>query len=198
MTTEVLDNTEKVVEFVPLLNFEDKYEILNKYPFTIRRKNNHYKISENFDNYGYVKVHINNISMKKHRLIALQFIPNDDPEHKTEVDHINHDRSDNHLSNLRWVNHSNNCINKTGNKSVKYEFYDEIPDESIIIDNYVNHSLENYYYYDNIFYFYNGIQYRKLHINEDKYGNKFVKMKDKNNKYFNLSYSKFKKLYDLT
>ena len=39
----------------------------------------------------------------KHVLIARQFIPNDDPKNKIEVDHINRNRADYHLSNLRWV-----------------------------------------------------------------------------------------------
>ena len=35
--------TESIVEFVPLNNFED-YEILNTYPYSIRRKDNHREV----------------------------------------------------------------------------------------------------------------------------------------------------------
>jgi len=45
-----------------------------------------------------------------HRLIADMFIPNSDIF--TEVDHINHNRLDNRLENLRWVTRSDNGRNQ--------------------------------------------------------------------------------------
>ena len=48
-----------VAEFVPLLNFEDDYEILNVYPFTIRRKRDHYEVSEWDRGKGYPCVSLN-------------------------------------------------------------------------------------------------------------------------------------------
>jgi hypothetical protein len=44
-----------------------------------------------------------------HRLLALQYIPN--PEKKTDVDHIDRNRSNNDLSNLRWATHRENGNN---------------------------------------------------------------------------------------
>lgn len=46
------------VEFVPLLDHDD-YEILNKYPFTIRRKKDHYEISECDNGEGFLTVSLN-------------------------------------------------------------------------------------------------------------------------------------------
>lgn len=44
-----------------------------------------------------------------HRLVALTFIPN--PDNKAEVDHINRNKLDNSISNLRWVTHGENQLN---------------------------------------------------------------------------------------
>ena len=48
-------------------------------------------------------------TIKIHRLVALAFIPN--PDSLPVVDHINGDRSDNRVENLRWVTHSENSNN---------------------------------------------------------------------------------------
>lgn len=45
-----------------------------------------------------------------HRLVAETFIPN--PNGYKEVDHIDHNKQNNHVSNLRWVTHSENMKNK--------------------------------------------------------------------------------------
>jgi hypothetical protein len=51
---------------------------------------------------------------KIHRLIAQEFI--DNPHNKPCVDHINRDRKDNFLDNLRWCTASENSRNKTKRK----------------------------------------------------------------------------------
>ena len=44
-----------------------------------------------------------------HRLVALEFLEN--PDNKPSVDHINGDKTNNCVSNIRWVNHSENGMN---------------------------------------------------------------------------------------
>ena len=46
-----------------------------------------------------------------HRLVAIAFLSN--PENLEEVDHIDRDKSNNHVSNLRWASISQNRINRT-------------------------------------------------------------------------------------
>ena len=190
-------STESAIQFVPLKGFEDDYEILNEYPFTIRRQSDQYEIKESTAGNGYVTVHLNGVTQNKHELIALQFIPNDDPEHKTQVDHKNKHRDDYHIENLRWVTRSQNGLNKSSHLGIIYEYVDDIPEDSLVVDEYGKHKFEDYYFYDDVFYFYNGIQYRKLHINEMKDGTRYVKMKNIDNKYVTVCYSKFKRLHDL-
>ena len=56
-----------------------------------------------------------------HRLVAIAFIPN--PENKPEVDHIDRDRKNNLVTNLRWATHQENSLNRrqyTENKHIYY------------------------------------------------------------------------------
>jgi hypothetical protein len=66
---------------------------------------------------GYSYILINDQREFVHRLIAKVFIPN--PENKPQVDHINHNRNDNRLENLRWATCKENCNNKGSFKKNK-------------------------------------------------------------------------------
>ena len=189
------------IEFVPLKDFENDYEILSQYPFTIRKKSNHYIISEWHDYKGYLKIKLNQKAYFKHVIIAKQFIQNDDPENKSQVDHRDKNKQNYHLENLRWATPSQNQKNKSSCKGVVYEYLDDIPDEAIKLTDYSTkkgkHEIENYYFHNDIFYFYNGIQYRKLHVIESKNGLKYVHMTDNNGQNISVYYANFKKQYDL-
>ena len=163
MNPEVSDNAEVNAEvsdntidsrWEPLQDHDD-YEILNEFPFTIRRVRDKYVISErNRDSRrGYPSVCLNRRSYLKHVLIAKQFLPNDDP-HKTIVDHINHDTSDYHLENLRWCTSSQNNFNRSSFGRVQYEHITDLPEDAIKVLFYdtrtEHHEFEDekYYYYD--------------------------------------------------
>lgn len=77
----------------------------NKYLTSVRTK----------DGYDFVNLCVNGKMhiYKKHRLVALAFIPN--PDNKPCIDHINGDRTDNRVCNLRWCTckeNSNNPITR--------------------------------------------------------------------------------------
>ncbi|KAK8896911.1 hypothetical protein M9Y10_014837 [Tritrichomonas musculus] len=203
-------STEQTIEFISLTDFSD-YEILNQYPFTIRKKNDHYIVKETINkNNGYPSVNLYCKKINKHQLIAKQFIPNDDPEHKTQIDHINHNKTDYHLENLRWVSSSENIKNTSSRNGVEYEFIDNIPDEAIVINHYytkngrkVFNESEYYYYRDeeadkDIFYLkITNELYRIMYINKTKSGRKFVMARDNNHKKVAIYIHNFKYQYGL-
>ena len=59
-------------------------------------------------------------SFYTHRLIALYFIPN--PDNLPFIDHIDRNRSNNSIQNIRWISHSNNNRNipKKQNATSRY------------------------------------------------------------------------------
>ena len=178
-----------------LIDFEDTYEICDEYPYTIRRKSTGKELKETLNNDCYYSVCLNRKKFYKHKLIAKQFIPN--PDNLTYVDHKNRDRTDNHLSNLRFVSSSTNNKNRSSTCGIKYTYidYDEAPRDLIIVTDYGNSELVDYYYSpsNDLFYYDNNEQLRILHINK----NKRVTVFDTNNKRVQIYYNKFKKLYHL-
>ena len=152
---------------------------------------------------GYITVGLYNDDGQKsfgiHRLV-MQYFGEPQPEDATEVDHINRQRDDNRAENLRWVNRSENQKNKASHKGVQYELFDEIPaDDDDIIDvrDYGEHEFEDLYFVNDFFYIYNGVSYRRMHINYAKNGSAYVQARDINGKRVAICYTKFKRIYGL-
>ena len=187
-------------EYVDLIDFENEYEIKTTYPYEIRNKRTEKILKESLNGDGYYYVHLNRMRYVKHRLIAKQFIPN--PNNLPCVDHINHQRNDNHISNLRWVSSSENNKNRSFYKSINYAFYDHADfddDDIIVVNEYNGHEIDDIYYdmLTEKFLFDTGVNYRELHVNFNKNGLAYVCVKDVENKQVKIYINKFKRLHDL-
>jgi hypothetical protein len=89
-------------------------------------------------------------------------------------------------------------LNKTGYGNVIiYEYVDDIPEEALVVKDYGKHEFEDLYFHQDVFYKFNGINYRKLHVCERKCGSLIVSVKDTRGKKTQISYSRFKRIYDL-
>ncbi len=92
-----------------------------------------YKINENGEVYSKIRKKFlsskpnggyNRLTLRKdnkgynktvHRLLGIQYLPN--PNNFPCIDHINRNRLDNSLSNLRWVSYATNSKNKSSKKN---------------------------------------------------------------------------------
>ena len=170
---------------------DSDYEIFDEFPYRIRRKSNKRIVNEYLEkSTGYVALYLNRKFYRKHRILALQFIPNPDPERFTVVDHIDHDRLNNRISNIRWTSQRFN-----NNNTSKQNFVDDLPDDSIVVEKYIVHEFDGLYFSPgtNRFYVFNGINYNVKPIFQNKLGYYFTCVYDVTGKHRTISYIKFKK-----
>ena len=97
--------------FVEVEGFGNRYEISNRGRLWSNVSNRYigYKNKKT----GYIHATLTTeegdyVHLYIHRLVGEAFIPNDDPENKTEINHRNHKRHDNRVENLEWVSHQEN------------------------------------------------------------------------------------------
>ena len=94
------------------------YEVSSNGQVRNKKRGNILKSHEDKD--GYLGVCLCYDGQKYHRrvnrLVAITFIPN--PDNLEIADHIDNDRKNNHVSNLRWTNSVGNNRNKISNSRV--------------------------------------------------------------------------------
>ena len=130
----------------------DDYEICVQEPHQIGRNNTGKILSESITGKGYYHVKLDGKDYLKHRLAAAQWIYNDDPALKNQVDHINRDKRDNRVNNLRLTTVSENNLKRARFKRHN-DYVDELPDDAIEVDHYGNHvDISDLYYHDDALY----------------------------------------------
>ena len=105
--------------FHPISNFDGYF--INKNGSVLSKKQRKERILKPKMDRGYYRVCLMKDKKKKyisiHRLLALTFISNDN--NLPCVDHIDRCKTNNSLSNLRWVTHMTNSQNQTRHKDNK-------------------------------------------------------------------------------
>ncbi|KAA6376482.1 MAG: hypothetical protein EZS28_027991 [Streblomastix strix] len=185
-------------QFVPLQDFST-HEISTQQPWTIRRRADGAVNKIYSEKSGYQQVSKNGKTMGLHRLVAIQFIPTNDKN--VQVDHINHNISDNSLINLRRLSRRDNCLNRTKPKRehIIYTFLDILPTDYIELSQYGKHQFEGLYFSpsEDMLYMSNGIKYKELHVNEKLNGDLFVYDPNINGKGHQIHYIRAKKIVDI-
>jgi hypothetical protein len=119
--------------------YESKYKVTNDGRIWSEYLNGYLK--PYYSKGGYMRVKVNfgerNKKFMVHRLVAMAFIPNNDVN-KTQVDHIDSNRVNNNVTNLRWVTPKENTQHsiKLGKRNwYKYKFINPKTGEVFEFDN---------------------------------------------------------------
>ncbi len=96
-------------------DYDETYEVSTE--GLLRNKKRGFIRKPTTDKQGYSTARIKNKSVAIHRLVALLFIPN--PDNLSDVDHINGNKMDNRVENLRWLSRSHNLQNSKGHQDSK-------------------------------------------------------------------------------
>ena len=172
-----------------LTDFEDDYEVETEPPHRIRRKRDGLMLKTTLHKVsGYVLVSLNGEKYYYHRILAKHFIPN--PDDLPEIDHIDRDKANNTLENLRWVTRSQNLSNRTMKKYSKREFLDHAPNDIIEI-----RTFNDFEYPENKYYFCGENDRVVMRVNDHKWqwlaqtphnGHLLINLRDVNGRQHNI------------
>ena len=101
---------------------DTQYEVSNL--GNVRNKNTKAVLSQEDTGNGYLCV---GLQMDKgvykktrvHRMVAMAFLEDERTEERNEVDHINENKSDNSVDNLRWCTHKENMNNPVTRRKIR-------------------------------------------------------------------------------
>ncbi len=124
---KVNDSYKETEEFTWIKGYEQQYMIGNHGTVVSTKYNKFKKLKQEQLKDGYMRVKLyNNKRASKylvHRLVAEMFIPN--PDNKPEVDHIDCNKSNNYMGNLRWTTHKGNTNNENTIKKYQKRVFSE-------------------------------------------------------------------------
>jgi hypothetical protein len=181
-----------------IMRFNEHYEINRVDPTRMRRVGEEGEIGSSMRK-DYLRISLDRQSYQLHRIIALQLMPN--PENLKDIDHIDRNKLNNNIENLRWCSGSTNNFNLTRYNGLEAVYVSVLPDDAFIVDEYGTHRFNHYHYSLAQDKFYSCVgpnQYKILRINTpSSRPSKFVNMKDTNNKNVCVMLKIFRKIYTL-
>ena len=136
------------------------------------------------------------IAMSKHIVIARMFIDSKYDSKRFDIDHIDHDKENNSIENLKIVSRRENLLNRSGLKGIKYTFLDDIGDK-VVVD-----EVNNIYYSKTNDKFYRFIHHTNMYreMYERFYSKNCYRIKYGNNqgKMIDFNATKFRKNLELS
>jgi hypothetical protein len=182
-----------------ILKDHPNYIIMKEYPHEVFNRKTGRQVTESLhsDTNGYRHLWIDGRYEYKHRLVANQWIHNDDPINKIHVDHINGIKYDNRIENLRYCTAKENNNNKHTMKRRLIIYKDELTDDVMQIHVYGDHQFDDLYYDQEYFWRYNGMKYYRIEYYSNKTGAISIQATTVNNTRVTISLIKFKQLYNL-